>query len=67
VLTKRALAGFTSDEPFDLAAVYQRLLAVGELAAFEVPDRFYEIGSIEGLAETRAFLAARMGGRSVTR
>jgi len=61
VLTARALAPFPADRPFDLAPVYQQLLAAGELAAVEVPDRFYEIGSPEGLEETRAFLAAKAG------
>ena len=64
VLTDRALAGFPADEPLDLTTVYERLLAAGELAAFEVRDRFYEIGSPEGLEETRAFLTARSGGSS---
>jgi NDP-sugar pyrophosphorylase family protein len=59
VLTARALAPFPADRPFDLAPVYQHLLAAGDLAAVEVSDRFYEIGSPEGLAETRAFLAAQ--------
>ena len=45
VLTDRALAPVPPDRPFDLAAVYQRLLADGDLAGFEVTDRFYEIGS----------------------
>ena len=66
VLTARALARFPPIEPFDLAAVYQQLLAAGELAAFEVAERFYEIGSPEGLEETRAFLAATIGGSSLT-
>jgi N-acetyl-alpha-D-muramate 1-phosphate uridylyltransferase len=61
VLTARALAHFPPDRPFDLAQVYQQLLAAGDLAALEVSDRFYEIGSPEGLAETRAFLAAQGG------
>jgi NDP-sugar pyrophosphorylase family protein len=61
VLTARALAPFPADRPFDLAPVYQLLLAAGELAAVEVTDRFYEIGSPEGLEETRAFLAAKAG------
>jgi N-acetyl-alpha-D-muramate 1-phosphate uridylyltransferase len=57
-----ALSGgaLTHDKPpFDLASVYQRLLAHDDLAAFEVPGRFYEIGSHQGLAETRAYLSAR--------
>jgi NDP-sugar pyrophosphorylase family protein len=44
---------------FDLADVYERLLEADDLAAFEVPGRFYEIGSPAGLAETRAYLLAR--------
>lgn len=59
VLTDRALAPVPSDRPFDLAAVYQRLLAEGDLAGVETTDRFYEIGSPEGLEETRAFLAGK--------
>ena len=43
---------FSSDEdaagPFDLADVYHRLSLSGELAGYEVKERFYEIGSHEG-------------------
>jgi NDP-sugar pyrophosphorylase family protein len=59
VLTDRALAPVPPDRPFDLAAVYQRLLADDNLAGVEITERFYEIGSPEGLEETRAFLADR--------
>ena len=59
VLTDRALAPIPPDRPSDLAAVYQRLLADDNLAGVEVTDRFYEIGSPEGLEETRAFLAQK--------
>lgn len=47
------------DEVFDLASVYRELIAAGELAGFEVPHRFYEIGSTEGLEATRAHLTAK--------
>jgi MurNAc alpha-1-phosphate uridylyltransferase len=40
----------------DLSALYTRLAQLGELAGYEVHDRFYEIGSPESLAETEAFL-----------
>jgi N-acetyl-alpha-D-muramate 1-phosphate uridylyltransferase len=56
VLTSAALAPYPSDKPFDLVAVYQDLLAAGQLAAFEVPDRFFEIGSPDGLRDTEALL-----------
>ena len=63
VLTDRALAPVPLDRPSDLAAVYQRLLAEDDLAGLEVTDRFYEIGSPEGLEETRGFLAGKKHGR----
>ncbi len=62
VLTARALAPVPADRPSDLAAVYQRLLADDDLAGVETTDRFYEIGSPEGLEETRAFLAGKTHG-----
>jgi NDP-sugar pyrophosphorylase family protein len=45
--------------PYDLATLYQRLLNKGELAAFEAPERFYEIGSFSGLDELRRCIAER--------
>ncbi len=54
-----AFSGRTGDDVFDLAAVYQELLVHDDLAGFEVHERFYEIGSPAGLAETRAHLAAK--------
>ena len=43
-------------EARDLVDVYQGLLESGKLAAFEVRERFYEIGSPEGLRDTTRFL-----------
>jgi NDP-sugar pyrophosphorylase family protein len=58
VFAARAFERFAPEAAFDLAELYQRLLAAGMLAACEVPGRFYEIGSPAGLAETRARLAS---------
>jgi D-sedoheptulose 7-phosphate isomerase len=57
VLARRALAGRAEGERFDLADVYERLAAAGELSAWEAPKRFYEIGSPRGLEEARMHLA----------
>jgi NDP-sugar pyrophosphorylase family protein len=46
----------------DLAGLYSRLAGRQALAAYEVHERFYEIGSLEGLEATRAFLSNRDGG-----
>jgi NDP-sugar pyrophosphorylase family protein len=45
----------------DLAGVYAELAARGEAAAYEVSERFYEIGSPEGLAELDRKLSAATG------
>ncbi|MDO8794526.1 MAG: nucleotidyltransferase family protein [Vicinamibacterales bacterium] len=57
VFKAAAFAAHPEDEPLDLATVYEDLLARNDLAAFEVPTRFYEIGSPSGLEETRAHIA----------
>jgi N-acetyl-alpha-D-muramate 1-phosphate uridylyltransferase len=46
-------------EAFDLAEVMSELVAKGELAGLEVPERFYEIGSPAGLADLEKLLASR--------
>lgn len=45
--------------PCDLEQVFQGLLREGQLAAFEVKERFYEIGSPEGLRDTAEHLRGR--------
>lgn len=45
-------------EKRDLASVYQELVNAGNLAAFEVYERFYEIGSPAGLRDTIELLKA---------
>lgn len=42
--------------PFDLSEVYIKLIEKGEVSAFEVFKRFYEIGSIRGIKETEEYL-----------
>ncbi len=56
---REAFAGLIEDQPYDLAQIYQDLLARQDLAAFEVETRFYEIGSIAGLEETKAYIRAQ--------
>jgi NDP-sugar pyrophosphorylase family protein len=44
----------------NLAVLFEEMLARRELAGFEVRQRFYEIGSVVGLEETREYLAGRL-------
>lgn len=57
VFHRRAFDTVPRDQPCDLAAVYQDLLRRGELAAWEARERFYEIGSLEGIRELTEFLS----------
>jgi NDP-sugar pyrophosphorylase family protein len=56
LLRAEALDGYPSDKPFDLAAVYKDLIANNALAGYEARERFYEIGSPDGLAELDGLL-----------
>lgn len=47
------------NEPWDLTAVYQSLIRREQLAAVELADRFYEIGSREGIEDLERFLGDR--------
>lgn len=50
-------AEYPPDQKFDLADVMTQLVARKQLAGYEVPERFYEIGSHAGLEELRALLS----------
>jgi NDP-sugar pyrophosphorylase family protein len=56
ILRAQAFAPYTDQDAFDLSLVYQDLIRQGQLAGYEVPERFYEIGSHAGLEETRQYL-----------
>jgi MurNAc alpha-1-phosphate uridylyltransferase len=55
VVSTDVLAPYPADEPFDLADVYQELSTKGQLSGLEVHERFYEIGSHEGLKEAEDY------------
>jgi N-acetyl-alpha-D-muramate 1-phosphate uridylyltransferase len=61
IFDRRAFEAVPDSGLADLAPVYQRLLGLGQLAGYEVNQRFYEIGSVAGLEETRKFLSQREG------
>ena len=57
--TASAFAACAPGQALDLEAVYQELLGQGDLADYEVAGRFYEVGSPNGLEETREYFATR--------
>jgi len=62
VFRRAAFDGFPDGEVVDLADVQKALLARGQLAGYEVSQRFYEIGSHAGLAELDRLLRGEAGG-----
>ena len=56
ILQSTALQTYPARQSFDLSKVYNDLSLAGELAGFEVFERFYEIGSHQGIADTQAYL-----------
>jgi NDP-sugar pyrophosphorylase family protein len=51
ILSGLAFDGREKEDRFDLARVYESLVACGQLLGYEAKERFFEIGSYEGLAE----------------
>ncbi|MCU0373649.1 MAG: sugar phosphate nucleotidyltransferase, partial [Ignavibacteria bacterium] len=59
ILRKKAFNDFTLDN-FDLKDVLAKLIKNNDLSGFEVFNRFYEIGSFEGIKETENILTLRV-------
>ena len=60
VLNAAVFAPYPDNLPFDLADVYSHLVSQKQIAAYEVKQRFYEIGSPEGLAELDSLLRGKL-------
>jgi len=62
VLSSAVFAPYAEGSVIDLADIMHHLAVRGELAAFEVAERFYEIGSLQGLEDTEQFLTRQASG-----
>jgi N-acetyl-alpha-D-muramate 1-phosphate uridylyltransferase len=58
-LRAEVFAQFPDHTPFDLADVYSHLVSENQMAAYEINQRFYEIGSHQGLAELDSLLRSK--------
>ena len=56
MLKAAVVATRPTDKAWDLAELYEELSISDRLAGYEMTQRFYEIGSFEGLAETNRLL-----------
>jgi NDP-sugar pyrophosphorylase family protein len=54
-----AFDAYAADQIFDLAEVMGRLVREKQLAGYEVLERFFEMGSLAGLAELERILSAK--------
>ena len=63
VFRAEAFRNLPAGKPCDLTQLCADLLQRKQLSAYEVSERFYEIGSPEGLRETAEFLAAQQAHR----
>ena len=57
ILRQPVLELVPADRPYSLEELFPRLIARDELLAYEVKDRFYEIGSPEGLQEFKKYVS----------
>ena len=60
-MTKLIKKFLKASVPLDLTAIYQQALNWKQLAAFEVHQRFYEIGSIKGIQEFTDYISKQTG------
>lgn len=59
ILRKSIFNDWPDGTHFDLSDVFIKLIEKGEVSAFEVFKRFYEIGSIQGIKETEQYLNSK--------
>jgi hypothetical protein len=57
-MQKKVVDLIQQDYPVDLESLYRKIISMKEMAAFEVRQRIYDIGSREGLAEFRQLVAS---------
>jgi NDP-sugar pyrophosphorylase family protein len=60
ILQSTVLQAYPAGQPFDLSKIYNDLSLVGELAGYEVFERFYEIGSHQGIVDAQVYLLKKV-------
>ena len=59
ILNSDVFHAYPAEESFDLSKVYNQLSLNKQLYGYEVFERFYEIGSHQGILETEEYLTSR--------
>lgn len=60
VLQKKVFDNYPKNESFDLSKVYNQLSQRNQLSGYEVFERFYEIGSHQGISDTQNYLLQKI-------
>jgi N-acetyl-alpha-D-muramate 1-phosphate uridylyltransferase len=60
VLSRSVFARYVDTRILDLAHIYTELAKIGHLAAVEVSDRFYEVGSPQGIRDMETYLSGQL-------
>lgn len=56
IMNKKCFNEVKENEPFDLAQLYKNLATEGNLLGYVVKERFYEIGSFDGIADFKNYI-----------
>lgn len=59
IFSAEAIMRMPANSPYDLADLQHMLAEEGQLAAFEVQERFYEIGTPAGITELETYLSSK--------
>jgi NDP-sugar pyrophosphorylase family protein len=60
VLSSGVFSHYRETRVIDLSDICRDLSKAGQLAAVEVSDRFYEVGSVQGIQDTEAYLSDQL-------
>jgi NDP-sugar pyrophosphorylase family protein len=66
LFSRRFFMRYPANQAFDLSSVLQELVSAGQLAAYEVTQRFYEIGTPSSLAETDLYVRSKLSALAKT-
>lgn len=65
VFRSKVIESIPPDEAVDLGDLTYKLAAAGQLAGYEVEQRFYEVGSLRGIQETEQYLLTHRAGEGL--
>lgn len=65
IFNQKVFANLEANQVYDLAQLYQDLLHKQQLAAHEITERFYEVGSFAGINELSDYLNQEKSGSTI--